>query len=120
MSLTRGLWFRARRADHDPPLWVAKMPGYAFGSNPPYGLPEAHTQKPPRFPSTACVVALRLHRGLPRRAVLERSPSLRATGRIAIIKMRQSMRCLYVGVNVSPMWRMLSPAMMLIKPALLS
>ena len=28
----------ARSADHDPPLWCAKMAGYAFGSNPPYGL----------------------------------------------------------------------------------
>jgi hypothetical protein len=34
--------------------------------------------------------------------------------------MRQSMRCLYVGVNVSPMQKMLSLAMMVIKPALLS
>jgi hypothetical protein len=35
--------------------------------------------------------------------------------------MKQSMRRLYVGVNnVSPMRGMLSPAMMLIKPALLS
>src|SRR3954454_15989645 len=41
----------------------------------------ASTQKPPRFPSAACVVALRLRRGLPRRAVLERSPSLPPTGR---------------------------------------
>jgi hypothetical protein len=24
-----------RRADHDPPLLIAKMAGYAFGSNPP-------------------------------------------------------------------------------------
>jgi hypothetical protein len=28
----------ARRADHDPPLGIDKMAGYAFGSNPPYGL----------------------------------------------------------------------------------
>jgi hypothetical protein len=63
-----------------------------------------HTQKPPRFPSTACAVALRLRGGLLRRAVLERSPSLPATGRTAfIILMRQSMRRLYVGANVSPM-----------------
>jgi hypothetical protein len=41
------------------------------------------TQKPPRFPSTACAVALRLPRGLLRRAVLERSLSLLATGRNA-------------------------------------
>jgi hypothetical protein len=33
----------------------------------------------------AYVVALRLRRGLPRRAVLERSPSLLATGRTAYI-----------------------------------
>jgi hypothetical protein len=45
----------------------------------------SHTQKPPRSPSTAYVVALRLRRGLPRRAVLERSPSLLATGRTAHI-----------------------------------
>ena len=39
-----------------------------------------HTQKPPRLPSRACAVALRLRRGLPGRAVLERSPSLLAKG----------------------------------------
>jgi len=42
-----------------------------------------HTQKPPRFPSTAFAVALRLRGGVPRRAVLGRSPSLLATGRTA-------------------------------------
>ena len=26
----------ARRADRDPPSLIAKMAGYAFGSNPPY------------------------------------------------------------------------------------
>jgi hypothetical protein len=45
-----------------------------------------HTQKPPRLPSTARAVALRLLRGLPRRAALERSPSLLATGRTAFIE----------------------------------
>jgi hypothetical protein len=44
------------------------------------------TQKPPRLPSTARAVALRLLRGLPRRAVLERSPSLLATGRTVLIE----------------------------------
>ena len=39
-----------------------------------------HTQKAPRFPSTARAVALRLPKGLLRRAVLERSLSLLATG----------------------------------------
>jgi hypothetical protein len=38
------------------------------------------------FPRRPFVVALRLRRGLPRRAVLERSPSLLATGRTAFIK----------------------------------
>jgi hypothetical protein len=28
----------ARRADRDPPLCIAKMAQYAFGSNAPYGL----------------------------------------------------------------------------------
>jgi hypothetical protein len=46
----------------------------------------SRTQKPPRFPSTACAVALRLSRGLLRRAVLERGPSLLATGRTAFIE----------------------------------
>jgi hypothetical protein len=44
------------------------------------------TQKPPRFPSTAYAVALRLPRVLLRRAVLERSLSLLATGRKAFIE----------------------------------
>src|ERR1700752_4478258 len=35
----------ARRADHDPPPWVAKIAGYAFGSNPLNGLASsAHLQ----------------------------------------------------------------------------
>jgi hypothetical protein len=38
-------------------------------------------------------MSLRLRRGLPRRAVLERSPSLLATGRTAYIFTRRSMRC---------------------------
>ena len=48
--------------------------------------PSPLMQKPPRFPSTACAVALHLRRGLLRRAVLERSPSLLATGRKAFIE----------------------------------
>jgi hypothetical protein len=32
----------ARRADHDPPLCIGKMAGYAFGSNPPYGALQHH------------------------------------------------------------------------------
>jgi len=47
---------------------------------------EVSRKKPPRFPSAACAVALRLRRGLPRRAVLERSPSLLTTGRKAVIE----------------------------------
>jgi hypothetical protein len=47
---------------------------------------DAQAQKPPRFPSTARVVELRLPRGLLRRAMLERSPSLLATGRKAFIE----------------------------------
>src|ERR1700682_5510379 len=27
--------FAITRADHDPPLWIAKMGGFGFGSNPP-------------------------------------------------------------------------------------
>jgi hypothetical protein len=30
-----GIWNSVRRADRDPPLWILKMAGYAFGSNPP-------------------------------------------------------------------------------------
>jgi hypothetical protein len=46
---------------------------------------KTRAQKPPRFPSTACAVALRLPRGLRRRAMLERSLSLLATGRNAFV-----------------------------------
>lgn len=58
-------------------------------------------------------------RGLLRRAVLDRSPSLLATGRTAFILMRQSMRRLYVGANVSPMASDVPLATMPFKPALL-
>ena len=33
-----GIRFRYTRADHDPPLSMAKMTGYAFGFNPPCEL----------------------------------------------------------------------------------
>jgi hypothetical protein len=34
-SVIMGIWNSVRRADRDPPLWILKMAGYAFGSNPP-------------------------------------------------------------------------------------
>jgi hypothetical protein len=51
------------------------------------------TQKPPRFPSTACAVALRLPGGLQRRAVLERSPSLPSHRTQCLHGMGIPMRC---------------------------
>ena len=72
------------------------------------------------FPRRLVPVALRVLRGLLRRAVLDRSPSLLATGRTAFILMRQSMRRLYVGANVSPITYDVSPTMIPFKPVLLS
>src|SRR4051794_28721349 len=87
----------------------------------------ASTQKPPRFPSAACVVALRLRRGLPRRAVLERSPSLPPTGRTTFTNEAVDASS-HEAVDALPVCRgqripdgyHVSLATMRIKPALLS
>ena len=78
-----------------------------------------HTQKPPRFPSTARAVALCLRGGLLRRAVLERSraclpldaqrPRWGAFGALPVCRAQRT-----------PITYDVSPATMLFKPALLS
>jgi len=57
---------------------------------------------------------------MPRRAVLEAKPWPASHRAHSLHQMRLSMRCRRVGANVSPMRAMLSLALMLIKPALLS
>ena len=63
----------------------------------------------PAIPSMACAVALRLLRGLLRRAVLERGPSLLSTGRKP--SLNEAFRCMAsVSGSTSRMRVMLSPA----------
>jgi hypothetical protein len=57
---------------------------------------------------------------MPRRAVLEAKPWPASHRAHSLHQIRLSMRCRRVGANVSPMRAMLSLALMLIKPALLS
>jgi hypothetical protein len=81
---------------------------------------QTHAQKPPRFPSAAvplrwvCLEMCRAER------CSDRSPSLLGHRTHSRHRMRLSTRCRRVGANVSPIQGMMSLALMLIKPALLS
>ena len=100
------------------PLPAGSSDTSGLGTQPAPG-PFLCTQKPPRlFPLTAFCRCVAFARGVPRRAVLERSPCPRPWTHSGLYG-AQLVRCQFVG-STSPDKDNLSLAMMLFKPAVLT
>ena len=83
---------RARTADHDPPLCVAKMVGYAFGSNPPYDLRARAWRKDGASAATAALAHSFARRAIPAYTPCANCPSCQSAAGMALVASGKSER----------------------------